>query len=469
MLFDCRFLILPIVSFLYFTSLGEVREILNKYYLFSIKYLLKGISEVNYKTLFLNVTLLSLLLAGCGGGSGGSSTDSSEEGLTDLTDSPVLDDSQSNDDEEDTRQDGDNTLTRDLIISDPDYSVGSTILRGLSWPHGDVQVGAPVYAAFNNSSSHSIEKGVAATDTVDASDFTPVVTTDPSNGEPFLRDIESVRYTEADGSVNRWLMSCDNTGSNGRAMVKVYSENNPSPYLAAVPLFSQEIVQGVLQTWTIDNCKQISIASVATASSGFDLVLWVIGQGTLSNDGSNAYEFLVRIDMDYNKNGAPGTRVGGIPTLVSYVNTAQGEYLSVAGFSSDKAIVASYTQMSQSNEIRIIGDSYNQPLMITQQNKFTGTNGFMDVADIHLWKKNTNDYRIYTVSGTTGVYAIQWDAGQDQKTGEQTYSSGDIQHCTGSITGFRDPTATGRLWCHDNTNAGNLLEFEAPAIATTVL
>jgi len=459
----------PIVSFLYFTRLGEVREILNKYYLFSIKYLLKGISEVNYKTLFLNVTLLSLLLAGCGGGSGGSSTDSSEEGPADFSDSPVLDDSQSNADGEDTNQGGDNTLTRDLIISDPDYSVGSTILRGLSWPHGDVQVGAPVYAAFNNSSSHSIEKGVAATDTVDASDFTPVVTTDPSNGEPFLRDIESVRYTEADGSVNRWLMSCDNTGSNGRAMVKVYSENNPSPYLAAVPLFNQEIVQGVLQTWTIDNCKQISIASVATASSGFDLVLWVIGQGTLSNDGSNAYEFLVRIDMDYNKNGAPGTRVGGIPTLVSYVNTAQGEYLSVAGFSSDKAIVASYTQMSQSNEIRIIGDSYNQPLMITQQNKFTGTNGFMDVADIHLWKKNTNDYRIYTVSGTTGVYAIQWDAGQDQKTGEQTYSSGDIQHCTGSITGFRDPTATGRLWCHDNTNAGNLLEFEAPAIATTVL
>ena len=459
----------PIVSFLYFTRLGEVREILNNYYLFSIKYLLKGISEVNYKTLFLNVTLLSLLLAGCGGGSGGSSTDSSEEGLTDLTDSPVLDDSQSNDDEEDTRQDGDNTLTRDLIISDPDYSVGSTILRGLSWPHGDVQVGAPVYAAFNNSSSHSIEKGVAATDTVDASDFTPVVTTDPSNGEPFLRDIESVRYTEADGSVNRWLMSCDNTGSNGRAMVKVYSENNPSPYLAAVPLFNQEIVQGVLQTWTIDNCKQISIASVATASSGFGLVLWVIGQGTLSNDGSNAYEFLVRIDMDYNKNGAPGTRVGGIPTLVRHLNTAQGEYLSVAGFSSDKAIVASYSSISQSNEIRILGDTYNQPLMISQQNKFTGTNGFMDVADIHLWKKNTNDYRIYTVSGTTGVYAIQWDAGQDQKTGEQTYSSGDIQHCTGSITGFRDPTATGRLWCHDNTNAGNLLEFEAPAIATTVL
>ncbi|MEE3160664.1 MAG: hypothetical protein VX283_07155 [Pseudomonadota bacterium] len=459
----------PIVSFLYFTRLGEVREILNKYYLFSIKYLLKGISEVNYKTLFLNVTLLSLLLAGCGGGSGGSSTDSSEEGLTDLTDSPVLDDSQSNDDEEDTRQDGDNTLTRDLIISDPDYSVGSTILRGLSWPHGDVQVGAPVYAAFNNSSSHSIEKGVAATDTVDASDFTPVVTTDPSNGEPFLRDIESVRYTEADGSVNRWLMSCDNTGSNGRAMVKVYSENNPSPYLAAVPLFNQEIVQGVLQTWTIDNCKQISIASVATASSGFGLVLWVIGQGTLSNDGSNAYEFLVRIDMDYNKNGAPGTRVDSSPTLVRHLNTAQGEYLSVAGFSSDKAIVASYSSISQSNEIRILGDTYNQPLMISQQNKFTGTNGFMDVADIHLWKKNTNDYRIYTVSGTTGVYAIQWDAGQDQKTGEQTYNSGDIQHCTGSITGFRDPTATGRLWCHDNTNAGNLLEFEAPAIATTVL
>lgn len=469
MLFDCRFLILPIVSFLYFTRLGEVREILNKYYLFSIKYLLKGISEVNYKTLFLNVTLLSLLLAGCGGGSGGSSTDSSEEGPADFSDSPVLDDSQSNADGEDTNQGGDNTLTRDLIISDPDYSVGSTILRGLSWPHGDVQVGAPVYAAFNNSSSHSIEKGVAATDTVDASDFTPVVTTDPSNGEPFLRDIESVRYTEADGSVNRWLMSCDNTGSNGRAMVKVYSENNPSPYLAAVPLFNQEIVQGVLQTWTIDNCKQISIASVATASSGFGLVLWVIGQGTLSNDGSNAYEFLVRIDMDYNKNGAPGTRVGGIPTLVRHLNTAQGEYLSVAGFSSDKAIVASYSSISQSNEIRILGDTYNQPLMISQQNKFTGTNGFMDVADIHLWKKNTNDYRIYTVSGTTGVYAIQWDAGQDQKTGEQTYSSGDIQHCTGSITGFRDPTATGRLWCHDNTNAGNLLEFEAPAIATTVL
>lgn len=424
---------------------------------------------MNYKTLFINVAFLSFLLTGCGGGSGSNSSDSSNEDLTDVGTGPVLDDSQNDGGEEDTSQDGDNTLTRDLIISDADYSVGSTILRGLSWPAGDVQVGAPIYATFNNSNSHSIEKGISATDTVDASDFTPVVTTDPSNGEPFLRDIESVRYTEADGSSNRWLMSCDNTGSAGRAMVKVYSENNPSPYLAAVPLFNQEIVQGTLQTWTIDNCRQISIASVTTASSGFGLVLWAIGQGTLSNDGSNAYEFLVRIDMDYNKNGAPGTRVGGIPTLVSYVNTAQGEYLSVAGFSSDKAIVASYTQMSQSNEIRIIGDSYNQPLMITQQNKFTGTNGFMDVADIHLWKKNTNDYRIYTVSGTTGVYAIQWDAGQDQKTGEQTYSSGDIQHCTGSITGFRDPAATGRLWCHDNTNAGNLLEFDAPSIAATVL
>ena len=424
---------------------------------------------MNYKTLFINVAFLSFLLTGCGGGSGSNSSDSSNEDLTDVGTGPVLDDSQNDGGEEDTSQDEDNTLTRDLIISDADYSVGSTILRGLSWPHGDVQIGAPVYATFNNSTSHSIEKGISATDTVDASDFTPVVTTDPSNGEPFLRDIESVRYTEADGSSNRWLMSCDNTGSAGRAMVKVYSENNPSPYLAAVPLFNQEIVQGTLQTWTIDNCRQISIASVTTASSGFGLVLWAIGQGTLSNDGSNAYEFLVRIDMDYNKNGAPGTRVGGIPTLVSYVNTAQGEYLSVAGFSSDKAIVASYTQVSQSNEIRIIGDSYNQPLMITQQNKFTGTNGFMDVADIHLWKKNTDDYRIYTVSGTTGVYAIQWDAGQDQKTGEQTYSSGDIQHCTGSITGFRDPAATGRLWCHDNTNAGNLLEFDAPSIAATVL
>ena len=424
---------------------------------------------MNYKTLFINVAFLSFLLTGCGGGSGSNSSDSSNEDLTDVGTGPVLDDSQNDGGEEDTSQDEDNTLTRDLIISDADYSVGSTILRGLSWPHGDVQIGAPVYATFNNSTSHSIEKGISATDTVDASDFTPVVTTDPSNGEPFLRDIESVRYTEADGSSNRWLMSCDNTGSAGRAMVKVYSENNPSPYLAAVPLFNQEIVQGTLQTGTIDNCRQISIASVTTASSGFGLVLWAIGQGTLSNDGSNAYEFLVRIDMDYNKNGAPGTRVGGIPTLVSYVNTAQGEYLSVAGFSSDKAIVASYTQMSQSNEIRIIGDSYNQPLMITQQNKFTGTNGFMDVADIHLWKKNTNDYRIYTVSGTTGVYAIQWDAGQDQKIGEQTYSSGDIQHCTGSITGFRDPAATGRLWCHDNTNASNLLEFEAPSIAATVL
>ena len=449
--------------------MGEVTKILNKYYLVSIKYVIKGIHKVNYKTLFINVAFLSFLLTGCGGGSGSNSSDSSNEDLTDVGTGPVLDDSQNDGGEEDTSQDEDNTLTRDLIISDADYSVGSTILRGLSWPHGDVQIGAPVYATFNNSTSHSIEKGISATDTVDASDFTPVVTTDPSNGEPFLRDIESVRYTEADGSSNRWLMSCDNTGSAGRAMVKVYSENNPSPYLAAVPLFNQEIVQGTLQTWTIDNCRQISIASVTTASSGFGLVLWAIGQGTLSNDGSNAYEFLVRIDMDYNKNGAPGTRVGGIPTLVSYVNTAQGEYLSVAGFSSDKAIVASYTQMSQSNEIRIIGDSYNQPLMITQQNKFTGTNGFMDVADIHLWKKNTDDYRIYTVSGTTGVYAIQWDAGQDQKTGEQTYSSGDIQHCTGSITGFRDPAATGRLWCHDNTNAGNLLEFDAPSIAATVL
>lgn len=424
---------------------------------------------MNYKTLFINVAFLSFLLTGCGGGSGSNSGDSSNENLTDVGTGPVLDDSQNDGGEEDTSQDGDNTLTRDLIISDADYSVGSTILRGLSWPHGDVQVGAPIYATFNNSTSHSIEKGISATNTVDASDFIPVVITDPSNGEPFLRDIESVRYTEADGSSNRWLMSCDNTGSSGRAMVKVYSENNPGTALASVPLFNQEIVQGALQTWTIDNCKQISIASVTTASSGFGLVLWAIGQGTLSSDGSNAYEFLVRIDMDYNNNGAPGTRVGGIPTLVSYVNAAQGEYLSVAGFSSDKAIVASYTQVSQSNEIRIIGDSYNQPLMITQQNKFTGTNGFMDVADIHLWKKNTNDYRIYTVSGTTGVYAILWDAGQDQKIGEQTYSSGDIQHCTGSITGFRDPAATGRLWCHDNTNAGNLLEFDAPSIAATVL
>ncbi|PHR96144.1 MAG: hypothetical protein COA68_16085 [Oceanobacter sp.] len=437
--------------------------------MFSIKYVLKGIHKVNYKALFLNLAFLSFLLTGCGGGSGSNSGDSSNEDLTDVGTGPVLDDSQNDGGEEDTSQDGDNTLTRDLIISDADYSVGSTILRGLSWPHGDVQIGAPVYATFNNSTSHSIEKGISATDTVDASDFTPVVTTDPSNGEPSLRDIESVRYTEADGSSNRWLMSCDNTGSAGRAMVKVYSENNPSPYLAAVPLFNQEIVQGTLQTWTIDNCRQISIASVTTASSGFGLVLWAIGQGTLSNDGSNVYEFLVRIDMDYNKNGAPGTRVGGIPTLVSYVNTAQGEYLSVAGFSSDKAIVASYSSISQSNEIRILGDTYNQPLMISQQNKFTGTNGFMDVADIHLWKKNTNDYRIYTVSGTTGVYAIQWDAGQSEKIGEQTYSSGDIQHCTGSITGFRDPAATGRLWCHDNTNAGNLLEFEAPSIAATVL
>lgn len=424
---------------------------------------------MNYKTLFINVAFLSFLLTGCGGGSGSNSSDSSNEDLTDVGTGPVLDDSQNDGGEEDSNQSGDNNLTRDLIISDADYSVGSTILRGLSWPAGDVQVGAPIYATFNNSNSHSIEKGISATDTVDASDFTPVVTTDPSNGEPFLRDIESVRYTEADGSSNRWLMSCDNTGSAGRAMVKVYSENNPGTALASVPLFNQETVQGTLQTWTIDNCRQISIASVTTASSGFGLVLWAIGQGTLSNDGSNAYEFLVRIDMDYNKNGTPGTRVGGIPTLVRYLNTAQGEYLSVAGFSSDKAIVASYLSTSQWNEIRILGDTYNQPLMISRENKFTGTAGFMDVADIHLWKKNTNDYRIYTVSGTTGVYAIQWDAGQDQKIGEQTYSSGDIQHCTGSITGFRDPAATGRLWCHDNTNAGNLLEFEAPSIAATVL
>lgn len=435
------------------------------------------------RTHFFSVILFSLLLSGCGGGSGGGSNENSNQSVTDES-ADTNQSSENNDEDQDVSNENmnqdvtgdngedsgtesdDNPASRDLTISDSDYSAGSTILSGISWPYGDIQIGSPIYATFNNPTSvYSIEKGSSATDTVDASDFTPLLTEQPSTGGASLNDIESVRFLEADNTVNRWLMSCDNNANpNGRASVNIYRENNLDIPRAAVPLFNQETVQGRLQTWTMTDCRQISIGSYATATAGFAMSVWVIGEGELSGDSSNSYDFLVRIDMDYNKNGPLGSRIGGIPTLVRFQNIALGEYLSVAGYSSEKAIVASYSYAGQSNQIRILGDTYNQPLLISQQNKFTGSNGFMDIGDIHLWKKNANDFRIYSVSNTSGVYAIQWDATSDQKVGEETYSNGDIQYCTESITGFREPSQNGKLWCHDNTDKGNLLEFEAPAI-----
>jgi len=421
------------------------------------------------KLLMMLFASSTLLLTACGGGSsssGNDTTDNSSDSATpgdnsndNSLDNGSSDDSGNSDNGDNQDEDSTGSTVTDTQITDQSWVSGVDKMVDMVWPYGDFKTGAPLYMLKHTSNSSKIMKGKAATSSENAENFTEIRSFSGTN----MSAIEVYPFSDDNNTRDRLIILCNNQFS--PASIRIYKESDLLATPATFPLYQYYQTGSGTEVKRISNCDSLSIAQAGITASGFSVTLFVGGTGTDSRESTNQYHIAkTMFTYDTSATGEFHTAFSGGNSVVIYqLSTLNYHVKAMHAVDNNSAVIAYTAPVTGENRVRLVrqGAAFTD-LMISTQNKFDGTTSLWQVADIHVWKKSDNDIRMYMTSPGGGTFAISYDATTATKNGDYTFTSGDAQHCSDVITGFRNRAPSATLWCQDSTDKAELLEFTAP-------
>lgn len=235
--------------------------------------------------------------------------------------------------------------------------------------------------------------------------------------------------------------------------------------LKSNPSETQELSLTLSSEPTYKNLVSCDAMDVYDGASSPDEVVVFIGGTQAYVDTSSGTPLIsrrsavTRLVMDFDRDGeledndpVVGPMVGGISHNTLYVaGGADIQALSVV--SDTKALFLQRAGVN--NELIDVDFSGSNVLVGSTNNAFAGSDGDMKISDMEAHIAFGNIPRVSLVSHDyTGVVTVDYDSMSPAFTKS---TDADAQNCVDVITSDGQPNA--RLWCHNSTDEGKLLQF----------
>ena len=389
----------------------------------------------------------SVSLVACGGGSGGSSNTAQEP--SDNTPSDNTDNT-------------DNTDTP-VVLSDTTWSAGTDRVLGLGFngnsdtPEITMMKAAPV--SGQDGDVFSIRSV-----TYPATELSEIKNIDNPTDSRDFQDMDVISHNN-----ESYVVACqdgsDTPGYTSAVSLHIYKTSDTSK-VAEI-----DLVDGSVEA---RECSEISAGFTQGTNDAMGAVVYYAG-ATMTTSGSAQYryarvmkvEFTIDTTADVDATDAVVMDDISTVTRASEVNDLMS---GVTGFG-DHVYYTYYDDSEETNNlmyansgsspatVRNVDWSANDPFV-------TGVAQQMLVKDMFVIPgQETTDFdSIYMVSDSaaSGIVVAGYRRDMNLKQAMTLSSDTSVQNCSDVITGISDQGVGQKLWCHDATDSGNIIEVYSP-------
>ena len=404
-------------------------------------------------SLFSRASLLAITvsLMACGGGSGGSSSDDQGSDSADnSTDNPSGGD-----------QNTDNTDTQ-IVLSDTTWSAGNDRILGIGFngnsdtPEITMMKAAPV--SGQDGDIFSIRSV-----TYPSTELSEIKSIDNQADRRDFQDIDVMSYND-----ESYVVACqdgsDTTGYTSAVSLHIFKVSDT----AKVAEF--DLIDGSIEA---RECNEISAEFTQGVDDAMGAVVYYAGD-TMTTSGSPQFRYPrimkieLTIDTTANVDATGAVVMDGISTVVR--GDIADSMLGVTGFG-NHVYYTQYDDSEGTNNL-LYANSASSPATTrnvdwSANDPFaTGVAQQMLVKDMFVVPgETTTDFdHIYMVSdsATSGIVVAGYRRDMNLKQAMTLSTDTSVQNCSDVITGISDEGVGQKLWCHDATDSGNIIEVYSP-------
>lgn len=416
---------------------------------------------MDFKVLTIALFLTSVSLTGCGGG--GSGSDSTQYDVTDnANDNPANDDNSTDGDNSTDDQSGDNEEDSPVILADTTWSAGADRILGVgfngdsSTPEITMMKGTPVLeqdgdifsirsATYPNTELSEIK---SIDNLMDRRDFQDI--------EIMVHNNESYVVACQDGS--------DTTGFTSAASLHIFKVSDPAK------VAERDLITGNFEA---RECSGISAEFTQGTNDAMSAVVYYAGD-TMQTSGSPLIRYARILKAALTIDTTVDVDAGGAVVMNSLDTIVRGdvvdEFMGVASFG-DHVYYAYYDDSEGTNNLGYANTGVSP--VTTRNVSFSASDPFVTgVAQQMLVKdmfvvpgQTTTDFdHIYMVSDSDASGVVVAGFRRDINVKRSMILSTDTatEHCSDVITGVSDQGVGQKLWCHDATDGGNIMEASSP-------
>lgn len=393
----------------------------------------------------------SISLAACGGGSGGSSShDQGPDSADNSTDNPSGGD-----------QNTDNTDTQ-IVLSDTTWSAGNDRILGIGFngnsdtPEITMMKAAPVSGQIGD--VFSIRSA-----TYPATELSEIKNIDNLTDSRDFQDLDIMSYNN-----ESYVVACQDgsdTGTVSAASLHIFKTSDTAK-VAEV-----DLVDGSVEA---RECSGISAEFTQGTNEAMGAVVYYAG-ATMTTSGSPQYRYArvmkveLTIDTTANVDATDAVVLDDIST-VTRASEVDDFMSGVTGFG-DHVYYTYYDDSEETNNL-VYANSGSSPVTVrnvdwSANDPFvTGVAQQMLVKDMFVIPgETTTDFdHIYMVSDSaaSGIVVAGYRRDMNLKQAMMLSSDTSVQNCSDVITGISDQGVGQKLWCHDATDSGNIIEVYSP-------
>lgn len=403
-------------------------------------------------SLFSRASLLAITvsLMACGGGSGGSSSDDQGSDSADnSTDNPSGGD-----------QNTDNTDTQ-IVLSDTTWSAGNDRILGIGFngnsdtPEITMMKAAPVSGQIGD--VFSIRSA-----TYPATELSEIKNIDNLTDSRDFQDLDIMSYNN-----ESYVVACQDgsdTGTVSAASLHIFKTSDTAK-VAEV-----DLVDGSVEA---RECSGISAEFTQGTNEAMGAVVYYAG-ATMTTSGSPQFRYPrimkieLTIDTAANVDATGAVVMDGISTVVR--GDIADSMLGVTGFG-DHVYYTIYDDSEGTNNL-LYANSASSPATTrnvdwSANDPFaTGVAQQMLVKDMFVvpGETRTDFDHIYMVSdsATSGIVVAGYRRDMNLKQAMTLAQDTSVKNCSDVITGISDEGVGQKLWCHDATDSGNIIEVYSP-------
>ena len=390
----------------------------------------------------------SISLVACGGGSGGSSSNDQNSDDNSATDTPSTDDQ--------------NTDTQ-FVLSDTTWSAGTDRILGLGFsgdadtPEITMMKAAPVTG--QDGDVFSIRSV-----TYPATELSEIKNIDNLTDRRDFQDMDVISHNN-----ESYVVACqdgsDTTGYTSAVSLHIFKASDTTKVVEV------DLVDGSVEA---RECSEISAGFTQGTNDAMGAVVYYAG-ATMTTSGSAQYRYPrimkveLTIDTTTDVDATDAVVMDDISTVVraSEVNDLMS---GVTGFG-DHVYYTYYDHSEETNNL-VYANSASSPATVrnvdwSANDPFvTGVAQQMLVKDMFVVPgEATTDFdHIYMVSDSaaSGIVVAGYRRDMNLKQAMTLSSDTSVQNCSDVITGVSDQGTGQKLWCHDATDSGNIIEVYSP-------
>lgn len=404
-------------------------------------------------SLFSRASLLAITvsLMACGGGSGGSSSDDQGSDSADnSTDNPSGGD-----------QNTDNTDTQ-IVLSDTTWSAGNDRILGMGFNGDSESPELTIMKGTPDSGQHGDIFSIRSV-TYPSTELSEIKSIDNGNDRRHFQDIDVMSYND-----ESYVVACqdgsDTTGYTSAVSLHIFKVSDT----AKVAEF--DLIDGSIEA---RECSGISAEFTQGVDDAMGAVVYYAGD-TMTTSGSPQLRYPrimkveLTIDTTANVDATSAVVMDGISTVVR--DDIADSMLGVTGFG-DHVYYTLYDDSEGTNNL-LYANSASSP--VTPRNVdwsandpfATGVAQQMLVKDMFVVPgETTTDFdHIYMVSdsATSGIVVAGYRRDMNLKQAMTLAQDTSVKNCSDVITGISDEGVGQKLWCHDATDSGNIIEVYSP-------